>query len=524
MPPSQTSRQHRFPKVQLHCGFSPRLEVLGSLIFWIGLTLTKPAWSAPKVDSAALSASNSNQKQSVVVTEEGATEPGVGSREKNANSPSPPEVLPQGAIAQATPLWSQPLNGKAEEAGKGASIQDAGRKLSPSKESRQGTTEESSPASPLPLSPENSSSTHAVKEGKSPPPPVELVSTLSPLLPTPFSLSEQPAQPTSKEDPELGVLRLRELPTPASLPLSPENGSSTQSVKDGKSPSQPGELVSTPEPQPFPSERGSESQQPAQPASGEDPELGILRLRELPTPPPPSKPAVYLLGGVGYFRSSNIFSRVESVDLDDGLFRTGVTLLAVPSLGPDTSLFASVGGNIIRYSDFSEYDFDELRFNAGIRQQIGRRTYGELGWSNRQLFSKEGGDRFLNDHSVYLELGRRDPLGRQLALDTYYQARLSFANPSDRSQLINSLGASLAYYPSSSLEVALDYQFALADFTQQERQDQYHQLIARLTYTMSRNSRVYVFGGHSFGSSSDEFTDFDGLVFGVGLDLNLVLF
>ena len=276
---------------------------------------------------------------------------------------------------------------------------------------------------------------------------------------------------------------------------------------------------STPQPLPSASENSSELKQPA---SGEDPELGKLRLRELAAPPPPSKPAVYLLGGVGYFRSNNIFSGIDPID--DGLFRAGLTLLAAPSLGPKTSVFASVGGNIIRYGEQSLYDYDELNFNVGIRQQIGSRTYGELGWNNRQLFSHESGDRFLNDHSFYLELGRRDVLAKRLTLDTFYQARLSLANPSDRSGVINYLGASLAYNPIPPLEVALDYQFALADFTQQERLDQYHQLVARLSYTLSSNSRAYLYGGRSFGHSTDPYTDFDGFVFGAGVNFNLTLF
>ena len=48
----QVSRQHRVVQLQpQHEGFFPcksqksRLEILGSLVFWLGLTLTKPAWT-----------------------------------------------------------------------------------------------------------------------------------------------------------------------------------------------------------------------------------------------------------------------------------------------------------------------------------------------------------------------------------------------------------------------------------------------------------------------------------------------
>ena len=255
---------------------------------------------------------------------------------------------------------------------------------------------------------------------------------------------------------------------------------------------------------------------------GEDPELGNLRLRELERPPAPSQPAVYLLGGIDYVRSDNIFSGVDPVD--DGLLRMGLTLLAVPSLGSKTSLVAAVRGNVIRYGEESQFDYDELGLALGIRQQFTPKMYGELGWANRQLFEEDDGDRFLDDHSLYLELGRQDSLAKKLTLDTFYQLRLSFADPDSRSQTINSLGTSLNYDFSSSLKGSLGYQFAFANFTEQDREDEYHQIISRLTYRLSDHSRVNLFGGYSFGDSTDANIDFDGFVFGVGLDASLTLF
>ncbi|HEY9606476.1 MAG TPA: hypothetical protein V6C85_33010 [Allocoleopsis sp.] len=315
--------------------------------------------------------------------------------------------------------------------------------------------------------------------------------------------------------------------TPASLPLStpqPENALPLSSRS---------QLPSTPESETAPRDNSSGQSTPAEDpelgnlrlkasTEGADPELGNLRLRELPAPPPPSQPTVYLQGRFGYFRSNNLFSGVDPID--DGLFTTGLRLVAAPSLGPKTTLFAGVGGNLIRYGNESQYDYNELRFDAGVHQQIDRRTYGEVGWINRQLFDKKQGDRFLNDHSLYLALGRRDSLAKRLNLDTYYQFRLSFADPSNRSQAINYLGASLDYDISSSLQASLDYEFSIADFTQRDRLDQYHQLIGRITYTMSPNSQLYVFGGRSFGDSSASEIDFNGFVFGAGLNLNFALF
>jgi hypothetical protein len=527
----QVSRQHRVVQLQpQHDGFFPsksqksRLEILGSLVFWVGLTLTKPAWSTSPVGNAALPVANTNPKELI-----GFTAP---SKEVDA-IPAHPEVVPPDVTGDTLKEWAQPLPGEMGRWGDGerekqsaifdSNLVSASHPVSSliSTRGQDGEREKSSTQaqdgelpftpglSPLELSPSVPvTPLCSVTQELRLTPEQKLPCSSTPSLvadaenapnfevevpPSARENSSESQQPGSSEDPELGKLRLRELA---------ENAPNFEV-----------------EVQPSPSENSSESQQPG---SSEDPELGKLRLRELPAPPPPPKPAVYLLGGVGYFRSNNILSGIDPID--DGVFRAGLTLLATPSLGPKTNLLASVGGNLNRYGELSVYDYDELNFNLGIRQKIGSRTYGELGWSNRQLFSQDSGDRFLNDHSLYLELGRRDVLAKKLTLDTFYQLRVSLANPSDRSGVINYVGASLGYTPIPPLEVALDYQFAFADFTQQERQDQYHQLLARMSYTLTPNSRAYLYAGPSFGDSSKPDIDFDGFVFGAGVNFNLTLF
>ncbi len=539
----QTSSQSSLSKLQTHQGFyeqkpqKPRLEILGSLIFLAGLSLSKPAWSAPEVGSAALSVSYPEQLGGEVVT---------AAPTEADTIPSHPESLPQVERGEATPIWSQPAQGNVGKTVQEISIQKTAKELLPNPPNssflpvvqplsgelnagllndtvtQEAKKDEQTPQPSVKTDINNSLSTSCLSS--SPAAKIDAVEsspTISRVIGQPQTVSPDFKQPCNPQLPNLVV-------HPTQLDESIERGDArTQGHAEetihhnqfGEVLVAEGENLSPTEVQPSPSPNSSE---PQPPTNGQDPELGNLRLRELAAPPPPSQPSVYLLGGVGYFRSNNIF--LGSDPVDDGLFRTGLTLLAVPSLGPQTSLFASVGGNITRYSEQSLYDYNELNFNLGIRQQLGSRTYGELGWNNRQLFSKDSGDRFLDDHSLYLQLGRRDFLTNRLSLDTFYQARLSFANPSDRSQVINYLGASLNYYPSRSLEVALGYQFALADFTQQDRLDQYHQLIARLSYTMSRNSRFYLFGGGSFGHSSDSYVDYDGLFFGAGVDFNLSLF
>ncbi len=287
---------------------------------------------------------------------------------------------------------------------------------------------------------------------------------------------------------------------------------------------------STPPPEPTDSELGVIITKPA----GEfDPELGLPRLQERILEPRPSpaarQPSVYLIGRVDYFRTTNVFSSVDPVK--DGLIRSGLTLFYAPAIGRNTYLVTSVDGNLVRYGNLGFLNYNELRLRAGVLQRLTPRTFGEIGWGNQQLFStREGlrdalrGDRFLNDHAIRLELSRQDALSTKLALNTFYQFRASFANPNDRSRLINSFITSLSYSWSSNLQTALDYQVAWSHFTQQPRDEIYHQLVARLTYTITPQSQFNVFSGFSFGGSSDSRIDFNSFILGVGLVLNVSLF
>ncbi len=275
----------------------------------------------------------------------------------------------------------------------------------------------------------------------------------------------------------------------------------------------------------------------AKPARELDPELGLSRLQERilePRPLPSAvsamrQPSVYLIGRVDYFRTTNVFSGIDPIS--DGLIRSGLTLFYAPAIGRNTYLVTSVDGSLIRYGNLGFLNYNEVRLRAGVLQRLSPRTFGEIGWSNQQLFAtKEGlrdalrGDRFLNDNAIRFELSRQDALSTKLALNTFYQFRLSFADPNDRSRLINSFITSLSYSWSPNFQTALDYQVAWSHFTQQARDDVYHQLVARLTYTITPQSQFNVFSGFSFGNSSDSRIDFNSFILGVGIVLNVPLF
>ena len=326
---------------------------------------------------------------------------------------------------------------------------------------------------------------------------------------TPPTAPPTPPNSTSSGDPELGVLKLQ----PQSSPSDPELGNLRIETA---------------------------SSNPA------DPELGVLRLQEIPPkgpptlpppPPPPKHASVYLQGRLDYFRSNNVFSSLDSQA--DGLIRSGLTLFYAPALGKKTYLITSIDGNLIRYGNISRLNYNELRLRAGIWQQLSPNMFAELDWSSQKLYTAQtglqdplSGDRFFNDNSVSLDLSRSDKLSPKLTLSTFYQIRMSFASPNNpefndplnRSRLINTFVGSLNYNLSPSSVMALDYQYAWSHYTQQARDDHYHQLLARFTYTFTPSTQFNLFGGYSFGNSSETLIKYNSFIFGVGLSFNLPLF
>lgn len=260
-----------------------------------------------------------------------------------------------------------------------------------------------------------------------------------------------------------------------------------------------------------------------------DPELGCLRI---PLPAPlaaePS-PVLLLVPRLDFFHSNNILSGVDPVD--DGLLRPSLTLLAIPSLGPNTVLVTSIEGSFNRYFRISEFNYDELRIRAGIFQRLSPNMTGEIGWINQQLFISgnkipgfTSGTRFLNDHAIRLEVSRRDQLAERLSLSSVYQFRVGFAQPDDRSRIINLLFLSLNHELTSKIQLGLDYQFAAANFTVVPRTDIYHQILGRVTLMAFPNTQVSVYGGFGLGHSTLPNIDFNSYIVGVSMSMNLVLF
>lgn len=269
-------------------------------------------------------------------------------------------------------------------------------------------------------------------------------------------------------------------------------------------------------------------------------ELG-LRVRQKPQPleqpPPPKeqpvdkfKPVGSLQGRIGYFYTNNIFS--SDVDpVKDGLMFYGLTLAsAYIPLAPKTYINASIDAYLIRYGNQSIYDYNQLRFNLGVYRQLSQRMYGEIAFSNQQLFyannngdAFKAGDRFLNENSLQLSLGRRDPLTSKLVLDSFYEFSLNLADPNTRNRIINSLWVSLGYYLQKPLQIGLDYQVNLSNFTDRpdSRFDDFHRLFAHINYRISNNSNINLQSGITFGSSTVPSINYDGWFLSINYSFDL---
>lgn len=254
-----------------------------------------------------------------------------------------------------------------------------------------------------------------------------------------------------------------------------------------------------------------------------DPELGILILREREpsTSNPPQEIPVFLSGKLSIFDTNNAFSGLDPVN--DQFWQFGASISATPTLGPRTLLIAEAEGTLVRYNNLTELDYNEFSLQTSLWQVFASGLYGEVGWQNRQLFSNDG-DRFLDEHSLQTRLFYREQLADDLRLDTYYQLRVSFTTPKDRSRILNRLVTSLTYQLTPSVDMGLIYLLSYTDYTQTERQDLTNQISAQISYEFSPRNRISLFSGYLFGDSTDSNIDFDNFIFGATLNVGVRLF
>ncbi|MFQ4138001.1 hypothetical protein PGN35_016925 [Nodosilinea sp. PGN35] len=269
----------------------------------------------------------------------------------------------------------------------------------------------------------------------------------------------------------------------------------------------------------------------------EDNDLGILRIRDQPQIPvatarPPAKIG-FLTARLAIASSDNILLAINDVGglTGDTFLRPSVALGVYPSLGPQTAFIATADLGLQRYSTQSALNYDDLRLRVGVRQGLTPRSYGQLIFTYQELY-RPGGNRgrFFKNTALGLTLGRRDPITPQLALDTYYLLQYNGAQSTssgtatDFSRIFQSAGGYLGYDITPQLQAGISYQLNLIDYTAQDRYDTFQQVLGQVVYRITPGLRLNVYGGVSFGRSSEPRVQFNDTFFGAAIDATIPLF
>ena len=270
--------------------------------------------------------------------------------------------------------------------------------------------------------------------------------------------------------------------------------------------------------------------------SRQNEDLGILRLLKTAeaTPPPPRQPIAFVSGRLGFLDSDNVFrsNRTDTSSpirrLDEQVYQTGLTLFLFPKLSDDTNLYAIAGTSLAAYGRDPKPNNNQLDLQLGVRQRLSSRTFAQLGWRNQSFYRSGYREKFLGINSIEGQLSHRSILNDRTWVDGFYQARVSFAdtqgNPDRVSKFRQTFTVSLNYGVSRDLRTSLLYQLDLDDFAKTSRYDTYHQVLASLSYKLTPETRLSLFGGTRFGRSSDSNVNLDDTFYGAGLNVALPLF
>lgn len=257
----------------------------------------------------------------------------------------------------------------------------------------------------------------------------------------------------------------------------------------------------------------------------QDSELGILELRQI-SPPPRRNPWLFLSAYATASSSDNVFLVEDPIlgRFGDRSLRPGVSLTAFPTIGPQTNLLVSARTSLLRYEEFGNSSYDELRLQAGVRHQFSRRVYGQFSLSRQLLYEEGYGDQFFTNTGIEVTIGRRDSLTPQLTLDSYYQGQVFFSDPERFSNVLNSVGAYLSYRLTNQWDTGVNYRLTISDFTQQSRNETYQRITGQLRYAVTPAMRLSVFGGVGYGRSSESRITFDDTFFGISFNATVSIF
>lgn len=285
--------------------------------------------------------------------------------------------------------------------------------------------------------------------------------------------------------------------------------------------------------------------------SRESEELGILRLlqtAQAAPPPPPAAPVAFLSGRLGFFATDNVFR--SELRLDDQIVQSGITAYYFPKLSESTNLYAIAETSLARYGNFGanytqteprlgrnfpNVDYNQTELQLGLRQRLRPRTYAQIGWRNQRIYSPGYREKLFGINYLEAQLNHRSILNSKTWLDGFYQVRWGFASPtdadendqtqpSDTSRVRQTFTLSLNYSATPTLRTSLLYQLDFDDYTQMDRFDTYQQVIGIVSYNLTPESQLSVFGGTRFGRSSSALINLDDTFYGAGLNVSIPLF
>lgn len=356
------------------------------------------------------------------------------------------------------------------------------------------------------------------------------LSPTAPSTPTEKATAQrQPEQSVSQPNlnTQSATIALVEQPTAQDIAQTTENQAPPEATSDPDSPQLDDELGTI----------------RAKPIKRRDGDLGILRLLQTnAVPPPPKRPIAFLSGRLGYISADNPF-RARVVENDeatgqtvitndrasDQVYQSGIAFGLFPRLSENTSLYAVAGTNLGRFEQAGRRGYNEVELQAGIRQKLFDRTFAQIGWRNQRFYSFGYERKLLGINYIDARISHRSFLDRRVWLDGLYQARLGFADSKFSSRLRQNLTLSLNYAPTNKLRTSLLYQADLENYTEISRNDFYQQVIGTLSYRITPESRLSIFGGTRFGNSSGanpivDRINLDDTFYGAGFSVNLPLF
>jgi hypothetical protein len=94
----------------------------------------------------------------------------------------------------------------------------------------------------------------------------------------------------------------------------------------------------------------------------------------------------------------------------------------------------------------------------------------------------------------------------------------------DFSRILQSAGTYLGYDITPNIQAGISYQLNLIDYTTQDRYDTFQQVLGQVVYRLSPTLRLNLYGGISFGRSSEPRVQFNDTFFGAAIDATIPLF